>query len=109
VYRQLEGSAKGLSTERLCTGKEDRCFLFTHCWVAQRWRLKAGGDKHTTHSRLHFASINQLTRCQAVQSKLTLIGTFVYFARLKHQSHCNVQHIRKEQMMVQVIDTLLKI
>jgi len=46
---------------------------------------------------------------QAVQSKLTLIGTYVYFARLKHQSHCNVQHIRKEQMLLQVIDTLLKI
>jgi len=46
---------------------------------------------------------------QAVQSKLTLIGTYVYFARLKHQRHCNVQHIRKEQMLVHVIDTLLKI
>ena len=46
---------------------------------------------------------------QAVQSKLILIGTYVYFARLKLQSLCNVQHIRKEQMLVQVIDTLLKI
>ena len=24
VHRQLEGSTKGLSTERLCTGREDR-------------------------------------------------------------------------------------
>ena len=45
---------------------------------------------------------------QPVQSKLTLIGTYVYFARLKHQSHCNVQHIRKELMLLQVIDTLLR-
>ena len=27
VHRQLGGSTKGLSTERLCTGKEDRCTL----------------------------------------------------------------------------------
>ena len=27
MHRQLGGSTKGLSTERLCTGKEDRCTL----------------------------------------------------------------------------------
>ena len=37
------------------------CFLFTHCWATQRWRLKAGGDTHATHSIPHFASINQFT------------------------------------------------
>jgi len=40
VHRQLGGSTKGLSTERLCTGKEDRCTLASFSPIAG---LSSGG------------------------------------------------------------------